>query len=190
MGASGMKRGFGRGLVLALMLALMPAVAGAQKLPEARIGILDIDMVMRDSATAKDIRRQIDGYRSAYQVDIKKAESKLKEEEATLKRQRASLAPAAFAKRRTAFEKRVIALQRKVNQRTKALDTAYNKAMAELRKPLWKLLDQMSKELGYNLVIDNRHVFIKLDGYDITRRVVARLDKTVPKVKVAKPATK
>ena len=182
------RRGFAL-LPLVMLFMVTPLVVGAvEPPPPARIAILDIDRILREAAAAKDIRRQIETSRKSYQVDIKKAEGRLRGEEESLKRQRSVLAPKAFAKRRRAFEKEVIALQRKVRDQTMALDKAYSGAMAELRKSLRELIAEMSNELGYNLVIDNRHIFIRLDAYDISAQVLKRLDKKVPKMRVAGPA--
>ncbi len=182
-----------RAALLALALHMcLPLIWGsgaraAEAMPPALIAILDFKRVMRDSAASKDIRRQIEAHRKSFQADIKRAEGKLREEEESLKRQRATMAPDVFAKRRRAFEKKVIALQRKVQNRARALDNAHSRAMAELRKPVRKLISDLAKERGYNFIIDNRHIFIKIDGYDITPEVMRRLDEKVPKIMVPRP---
>lgn len=178
-------------LVLALSLSWPAVWAGgaraAEAIPPALIAILDFQQVMRDSSAAKDIRRQIEIHRKSYQANIKRAEGKLREEEESLKRQRATMAPEVFAKRRRAFETKVIALQRKVQDRTRALDKARGRAMEELRKPVRKLVSDLAKERGYNIVVDNRHIYIKIEGYDITPEVLRRLDAKVPRIAVPRP---
>lgn len=166
------------------------AVHGAEKLPVAVIAVLDNQRVLRESKAGRDIRRQIDAYRKAYQAEIKGEEAKLRETEDELKRQRAVLAPKIFEKRRRDFEARVISLQRRVQDRTRALDRAFDNAMQELRKPLIPLVRDLTRRLGYNLVVDNSQVLMVLKGRDITETVIAHLDKRVASVKVPDPAGK
>ncbi|MDP6706125.1 MAG: OmpH family outer membrane protein [Alphaproteobacteria bacterium] len=176
------------GLVLGA-LALVPAAGAeaAEKLPEPVIAVLDSQRVLRDSKAGRDIRRQIDAYRKAYQAEIKAEEAKLRQIEDKLKRQRAVLAPDIFEKRRREFEQRVISLQRRVQDRTRALDRAFDSAMRELRKPLIPLVRDLTRRSGYNLVVDNSQVLMALKGRDITESVIAQLDKRISSMKVPEP---
>jgi Skp family chaperone for outer membrane proteins len=184
------------GLVVGTFVALVAclvdpvAVYGAEKLPVPVIAVLDAQRVLRESKAGRDIRRQIDTYRKAYQAEIKVEEAKLREMEEELKRQRAVLAPKVFEKRRRDFEERVISLQRRVQDRTRALDRAFDGAMQELRKPLIPLVRNLTRQLGYNVVIDNSQVLMVLKGRDITETVIAHLDKRIASVKVPDPAGK
>ena len=172
-----------------LTVALAHSVAAAQ-LPDPKIAVLDYQRVLRESQAGKDIRQQIDRYRKSYQDEIKVKEAKLRKKEDELKRQRAVLASDIFAKRRREFEEEVISLQRQVQDRTRALDQAYEKAMQQLRKPLLPLVKDLAKQMGYNVVLDHARVLVVLKGMDITDIVVKKLNKKVPTIKVAKPAAK
>lgn len=180
------------GAFVDLVACLVDPVAayGAEKLPVSVIAVLDAQRVLRDSKAGRDIRRQIDAYRKAYQAEIKAEETKLRATEEELKRQRTVLAPDVFEKRRRDFEERVISLQRRVQDRTRALDRAFDGAMQELRKPLIPLVRDLTKQLGYNVVVDNSQVLMVLEGRDITETVIAHLDQRIASVKVPDPAGK
>lgn len=185
-------------LTLALALAallLSTAPGGAQqakpspdeKLPPAVVAVLDYQQVLRDSAAAKDIRRQIEGYRKSYQEEIAKEEETLRAEEAALKQQRAILSPEAFEERRRQFEKRVIEVQRKVQDRTRQLDQAFNQAMGELQAVLVPIVAEMTKSEKFNIVVEKSQVMFAASKLDITKGVIAQLDKRLTSVKVPKP---
>ena len=175
--------------LLALGLAAaLASPASAAELPPAVIAVLDYQSVLRESLAAKDIRRQIEAYRKAYQQEIARDEGKLREDEEELKRQRAVLAPAAFEERRRAFESRVIDLQRRVQDRTRQLDQAFDKAMGELRNPLIPIVKELTVQMGVNVVVENSQVLVVSKSLNITDQVIQRLNQRVPSVEVPKPA--
>ena len=162
----------------------------AEKLPVAVIAVLDAQRVLNESRAGRDIHRQVDAYRKAFQSEIKKEEAKLRDMEEELKRQRAILAPAVFEKRRRDFETRVLTLQRRAQSRSQVLKRSFDDAMRELRKPLLPLVRKLTARLGYNVVVDNSQVLMVVKGRDITETVIERLNEKVPSVKVAKPTSK
>ncbi len=179
-------------LLPALVVALLALPAGAQDsketpLPAAVIAVLDYQTVLRESAAAKDIRRQIEVYRKQYQTEIKKEEDKLRAEEASLKQQRTVLSPQAFAERRKSFEKKVIEVQKKVQLRTRALDDAFNAAMDELQNVMVPIVTAMTKAQKFNIVVDSSQVMFASAKLNITEEVIAQLDSQLKTIKVPAP---
>jgi Skp family chaperone for outer membrane proteins len=181
------------GALAALFLAAAPALAQQQppppedRIPPAIVAVLDYQQVLRDSAAAKDIRRQIEGYRKTYQAEIAKEEEALRAEEAALKQQRALLSPEAFEDRRRQFERRVIEVQRQVQDRTRQLDQSFNQAMGELQAVLVPIVAEMTKTDRFNIVVEKSQVMFAATKLDITKRVIEQLDQKLTAVKVPKP---
>ncbi len=181
--------------VLAAALCLLAAAwtatggqARAQEIPTAVIAVLDSQMVMRDSAAAKDIRRQIEAYRKAYQADIAGEEQALRQEEQDLKGQRAILSPQAFEERRLAFERRVIDVQRRVQDRMRQLDRSFERAMKDVRDALIPIVADLTTKMGVNVVVDKSQIMFATKALDITPQVIERLDQKLPGVEVPQPA--
>jgi Skp family chaperone for outer membrane proteins len=172
---------------LSLAMLISPPLS-AQKIPRAVVAVLDFQYVMRESAAAKDIGRQINAFRKRYQDEIKKEEQALREEERTLKQQRAVLTPQSFEQKRQEFERKVIAVQRRVQDRTRQLDRALNQSLNQVQKAMLPIIAELTKKEGFNVVVDKSQVLFAKKSLDITKIVVSELDKKLPTVRVPEPA--
>lgn len=178
--------------VAAALLLTAPATAqdkeqADEMLPPAIVAVLDFQLVLRESAAAKDIRRQIEGYRKGYQDEIRKEEEKLRAEEAELKQQRAILSPEAFEERRQRFEQKVMEVQRKVQDRTRALDAAFNEAMDQLQSTLVPIVTDLTRTQRFNIVVEKSQVMFAATDLDITKDVIEALNKKLRTIKVPPP---
>lgn len=168
----------------AALLAATPVAAA--ELPPARIAVLDYQSVLRDSSAAQEIRRQIDERRAAYQEEMAREEEQLREEEQELKRLRGSLDPAAFDERRRSFERRVQEAQRRANEQARALDRAFDQAMNQVRRHMAPIVAEMTKEMGFNLVVDKSQILFAARALDISEEVAAKLNEQLPRVDLAR----
>lgn len=175
--------------VIFMLLALSAATpAFAEKLPKAIVAVLDFQLVMRESAAAKDISRQIKVYRQRYRSEIKVQEDALRNEERKLKQQQAILTPQSFEQKRQEFERRVIAVQRGVQDRTRQLDRALNLALNKVQKAMLPIIAKLTDKEGFNVVVDKSQVLFAKKSLDITKTVIGELNKSLPAVKVPEPA--
>jgi Skp family chaperone for outer membrane proteins len=174
--------------VVAATLAVAAPARAAEPLPKATVAVLDFRFLMREASAAKDARQQLDVYRSQYQKEISKRESALRKEEQELKDQRAVLTEQAFEAKRRAFEQKVVQVQRAVQDRSRELDRSYNAAMAEIQKAVVPIVKDLTVEMGFNVVVDESQVLFAKRSLDITSKVLAELNKKMPKVEVPKPA--
>lgn len=182
--------------VLAFMAAVavaLPVAAQAQagKVPPAVIAVIDSQRINREAAALKNARQQLEQYRSGFQSEIAKEEEKLRGEEQELARQRSVLAPEMFEQRRQAFQGKVVALQKRIQERSQSLEKMLNSVREQVTVQVVEILKDLSKERGYNMVLDRAQVQIVVgDNIEITPEVLKRLDQRLPTVKVALPAGK
>jgi Skp family chaperone for outer membrane proteins len=183
---------FVRPLLLAFALAWAAlggaAPALAQKLPPAVLGIIDNQRIFRDAASFKSLRQQLEQYRLQYQTELQKEEGRLRNEEQDLVRQRAVLAPEAFDQRRRDFERKASDAQRKVQERSRALETAFNSGRATIGKTVQQIINDIGTERGITVVMDKVQVQFASDQLDITTEVLKRLDQRMPNVRMPAPA--
>lgn len=180
--------------LVAAMAALLPAVAGAQsatKTPPAIIAVIDGQRVNREAAALKNARQQLEQYRFNFQSEIAKEEEKLRAEEQELARQRSVVTPEVFEQRRQAFQAKVIDLQKRIQERSQSLEKMLNGVREQVTAQVIEILRELSKERGFNMVLDRAQVQIFIgDSIDITPEVLKRIDQRLPTVKVALPAGK
>lgn len=174
--------------MLALCVGLgIPGVAGAQVLSGTVVAVIDFQRLERDALAAKNIRAQVETYRSRYAAVIGEEEEQLRQQERELQRQRAILSPEAFAQRRGEFEDNVASLQRRVQNRTRRLERGIETALASVNQVLGPIIESLAAELGFTLVLDKRQVRYVDDRFDITTIVLQRLDERLPLVTVPSP---
>ena len=165
----------------------LPGVLAAQGLPGTVAAVIDFQQLEQDALAAKNIRAQVETYRSQYAAIISQEEEQLRQQEQELKRQRAILSPEAFAQRRREFEDNVASLQRQVQNRTRRLERSIETALATVNKVLGPIIKDLSAEFGFTLVLDKRQVRYVDDRFDITPIVLQRLDERLPQVTVPPP---
>lgn len=175
-------------LALALPLALT-AGGGlrAQGMPKAVIAVLDNAQIMQTSDAAKDIRRQVQDIRDRFRDSIQTEEHRLRQQEAELKRQRSILSPEVYEERRQKFKGQVIAAQRRGQDHQRQLDEAFKSAMSQVQAAVIDIVQQLTEEKGYTIVVDNSQVLVADRTLDITRDVITRLNQKLKTVTVTKP---
>ena len=176
-----------RSAALLFAAGLLAAPAAAADLPPAQIAVLDYQAVIRDSLAAQQVRRQIDDYRRAYQEEMAREEEQLRGEEQELKRLRGTIPAAAFDERRRSFERRVQEAQRRAQDQARTLDRMFNQAMGQLRRQMAPIVAEMTKQLGFNLVVDKSQILFAARALDISEEVAAALNEKLPHIEVARP---
>ncbi|NQV84372.1 MAG: OmpH family outer membrane protein [Rhodospirillales bacterium] len=162
--------------------------AGNQVIPiKIPFAVLDVQKILRNAKAVKNIREQITTYGTNFEKEIEKERGKLREANQELSRQRTILAPEAFAEKRREFEKRVVEVQRMVQQRQRDLEISRNTAMAVVNKSYIEIISKISNEQNLAIIIRKAQTAYAAPTLDLTNDVLARLDKNLPTVKVAKP---
>ncbi len=178
-----------RHTIFAILIILVSAGAfgpgaQAQDIPVAKIGVVDVQRVLRDSKASKSIRPEIDRMRKEFQKQVSEQEQRLRQVEQELSRQRAILAPEAFAQKRRAFSEDARKAQADVQKRRRELDQAFNSSKNEILKNLVVVAQAVAEARNLNMMIEKRFVFLSAKSMDVTDDVIARLDKRLPMLKI------
>jgi len=175
-----------RGLVFCLTAVLLSVIAFSATAAEGNIetAIVDLKKIVYDSLAAKDIVRQIEEKRNAFQSEVEKEEQKLHEEDQELAQQRNILSKEAFDQKVKDFRTKVIDAQRKVQVKRTQLDKAHAKALEEVQSTTFDIIKELSKKIGFTLALPKNEVLYHQDNMDISDKVLGELNKRIPKVKV------
>lgn len=161
------------------ILALPGAVNAAD--PTA-VAVVDIQKLLTESKAGKNIQSQLETHKTKFLADISKQEQKLRDDEKALADKRATLPADEFATKAKAFESELTETRRKAQERKRALEEAAAKSMGTLRDEIIKVVQKISDEEGYSLVINSQNVVINSKGMDITDKALANLDKAISQV--------
>ncbi len=155
--------------------------------PTPVIIVVDFQAVIRDSAAAEQIQRQIAELRRGYQEEFGAVEDSLRASEAQLTEQRTTLPPEEFVRRRREFEEQVTNAQRDVQARRTALDQAFNQAMDTVRSTLLEVIADIARQQGANLVLSKGQVVLVDHSLEFSDQALAELNRRLPSVAVVAP---
>lgn len=171
-------------ILILLLCAPIPAFAQAKIAENPVIAVLDVQHVMRKAKAAQKIRKDVDVRRKKIEAQIGDEQKKLKAEERKLRQQRAILAPDAVTQKQRDLERRYRELRRKADAVGGGFNRAVTIAMGKLRKEMAKVITQVMKEKGINLTLARAAVLVFDEKLNISKDVLARLDKKIPHIKV------
>ena len=175
--------------VALFLIVLAPAVTNghasfaAEQTRDIKMGILDVELVRRQSLMAKDIARQVDAKRRKFMGEIKKEETSLRKSDDELQKQRVILSPEAFAEEARKFRLKTTALRKKVQIRNQELAQLRGRANRELQNAIQKALTDVTKRHRYNLVLrySPQIILVRPTYLDISKLVLDQLNKNVAK---------
>lgn len=173
--------------LVAVSSAVSPAAAQGKKIPAAVIAVVDTQRVLRESAVGKDITRQIEEYSRTFQGELNRQQEALRKEEDELKRQQAVLPAEAFGQKRRDFETRALDVQRQLQGRKQQLDRVANTALNQVKQSLVPIFNDLSKEQGFNMLMEKSLTIQSSDAVEVTQQVVQRLNRAMPSLQVPPP---
>ena len=151
------------------------------------IGVVEVQLIMKDSLAAKSIQSQIEKRRSIYESAVVKEEKRLRELEQEISRQRSLLTPEAFNKKKQEFETQVTAHKRNVRERRRILDQAYASGVRQLQQKLAEIIAAIARDRDILLVLPASQVLFGEVSLLLTREALEALDERLPSVDLNLP---
>jgi len=149
-----------------------------------KFGVVDVEMLERDSLMNKDITAQINALRNKLSEEVKQEEAALRKTNDDLQRQKVLLAPDAFEQEVRKFREREQAFQKNMQER----NDQFNRVQLDVRNAfateLNKALIDITKEQQFTLILRRSQVLTVADFLDITKFVLDRMNKNAPKYQI------
>ncbi|TKW67043.1 MAG: OmpH family outer membrane protein [Paracoccus denitrificans] len=141
--------------------------------------VLDVEQAYASSAWGKRAQADIETLAREIEAENLRMEDQLVAEEQALAAERASLSAADFRKKAEAFDTRAQTVRR--DRRQSAVDLgsraqADRNAFVEATLPV---IAGIMQERSAGIVLDRRQVLAAVNGVDVTRELVARMDEQV-----------
>jgi len=173
-----------RTTLLALVAAMgfaMPAMAQDAK---QQIAVVNIQGIMKDSTAATSVREQLESKQKAFQAEITKKEEALQKEDQELAKQQSVLSKEAFAEKRKSFVTKATEVQKEVQAKKALLDTAFERSLNDIQKAVNDIITDLAKEKGFILAVPTSQILYADEKLDVSKDVLDRLNKKLPKVDV------
>lgn len=149
-----------------------------------RIGLIDIEGVLRASTGTLKVRELLDEQRLAFQKEIGAQEAELQRTERALLAQQNTLSQEEFDAQLAIFQDKVTELQKQIQYRRQALDVAFQDAQSNLRSMALDIVKEIANERNLDLVLVRNSVLIFLPSLNISDEVLARLNERTKNARV------
>ena len=150
---------------------------GAADMSVDRIGLIDLDGVLRASEGAARVRDLLDEQRRGFQREFATREAALQETERKLVANRDDLDEAEFSRQLAEFEASVTQIQKEIQFRREAIDVAFQEAQSRLRNLALQLVTELAQEKKLDLVLVRESALIFLPSLNLSDEVLRRLDE-------------
>jgi len=149
-----------------------------------RIGLIDLDSVLRTSQGTARVRELLDAQRQLFQEEFAARETALQETERRLIAQREVLSQEEFASQLSIFEAEVADIQKEIQYRREAIDIAFQDAQENMRRIALEIVADVASELRLDFVLERDSALIFVPRLNISDEVLRRLDERTKDVRI------
>lgn len=158
------------------------SVSQAQtKAPAIRIGIVDLQQVQQESSAMIGVRKALQALRTKSNKNFDSAEKEMQAEYDRLRKDK-EMSRGEYERRVRALQADLVKLRRQSRAQNDALSQAFQKTFTKFRQEVVLVVKAMAVEEGLTLVLNQVALIHATPQYNITGKVVARLNKRLPKL--------
>ena len=163
--------------------AIEPAVP-TQSMDVKRIGLADLNGILRAADANKKVRELLDTQRQKFQDEFSVVEAELQQTERDLMSKRELLSGDEYDKQIKAFQQRVTQLQQDIQRKRQAIDNAYQKAQSDIRSEALSIIAEIAREMKLDLVLNRDSSLIFLPHLNISDEVLTRLNERTKNARI------
>jgi outer membrane protein len=149
-----------------------------------RIGLADLNGVLRVADANVKVRELLDVQRQKFQSEFSKVEAELQQTERDLMSKRELLSAEEYDKQIKAFQARVTRLQQDIQKKRQSIDNAYQKAQSDIRAEAVSVITEIASELRLDLVLKRDSSLIFLPHLNISDEVLKRLNERTKNARI------
>ncbi len=147
-------------------------------------GVVDIQKINQEAAVYKNLQSQIQQKQNSFQIKMSNVEAEIKSEEKKLSESRDTLSPQEFDRRRKALVARFEAEQKNSQTERQAISESVTGAAVEVSKKLEEAIEEVAKSKKLSIVYVRGSLAYYEDSKDITKEVIAALNKKISRVQL------
>ena len=159
-------------------------IANADIYPNTSIAIIDLNLILSDSKAAKNATKQFEQIQKKTEDEIIESDKKMLSEREKLIEQQSVIAPEAFEIKAKDYEKKLQNYQVEKQNKLRKLEGALQNARNEILENVKPILEEIGSEMGVTIILEKNSVILSDTGMDITKDVIKKLNKELPKIKV------
>ena len=170
-------------LILALAAGAVIAGAAPSRLLSQSLGqvisdilIIDRERLLSETAFARRLQAEIEAERRVLASEARAIEAELAAEEQALTEKRAELSPEDFRPLAAAFDEKVLRIRAESAANAQAFQTQSDEKWLGYLNRILPVLDRLMRDREAAVLLDQRVVFMSIEGVDATDEAIARID--------------
>ena len=148
------------------------------------IAIIKTDEIIEKSTAMKRAKEKIIKQQEIYQAELFKEEEELKVKIEKLEKQKSKFTKEALAKKEKKLSGEVAELNELLQRRKEDLQKAEIDIITKIGKKIEEILQDIKNKDKIDIIFPSQQVILYNKNMDISKRVLKRLNKELPKVKV------
>ena len=164
--------------LLALALAVYAPAAFAQG--AVKIGVFDKQRIVDESALGKGVKTRFEKQQTDREAEIEAKQKAFDAAQKAYEQQSAVLSDEKRLERQRELARQRDELQSDMSNADRDLQRAYQQALVELVQKLDPLITDFAKAEGYDFLFDQQQFAYAKDGYDVTDKIIAKVNATFP----------
>ncbi len=178
----------------ALALGVLAGGATAQTTAGGKIGVIEVQKIVQESAIGKESLARVQKVQQAKQDDLAKRQKELRDMEQKIQDQGKSLSEDAMEKLQKDYQAKALDLKRFQDDAQRELEEAQRKELGDLEKRIMPVINEVAREQGYTLVFNKFNsglLFADDKSADLTEAVITKFNSMIAAPAapaVAKPA--
>lgn len=149
-----------------------------------RIGLADLNGVLRAAEANIKVRELLDEQRKKFQAEFSKVEAELQQAERDLMSKRELLSPTEYDKQIAAFQAQVTKLQQDIQTKRQLIDNANQNAQNKIRSEAVAIITKIASEMQLDLVLNRESSLIFLPHLNISDEVLKRLNERTKNARI------
>ena len=148
------------------------------------IAVVDLDGILRAADANNRVRKLLDGQRSKFQEQFRAVEIDLQQSEIDLIGKRDSITKEEYDKLVNAFQVRVSKVQKEIQYKRQSIDSAYQKALGDIRSLAIEEITAVANERKIDLMLNKASTVIFLPKLNISDEVLKRLNERTKNARI------
>ena len=148
------------------------------------IAVVDLDGILRAADANNRVRKLLDGQRSKFQEQFRAVEIDLQQSEINLVGKRDSITKEEYDKLVNAFQVRVSKVQKEIQYKRQSIDSAYQKALGDIRSLAIEEITAVANERKIELMLNKASTVIFLPKLNISDEVLKRLNERTKNARI------
>lgn len=176
-----MKR-FIQNTVFLFILTVFPLHIAYAETTSMVIRVVDVEYILTKSKASLSVQKQVEQKRKVFLDNVKKKEAALIQQQKDIEKGREKLSQEEFIKKAKGFEKQRIETRNTIQKEKIALDKSYAAAMTKITDTIVTVTQEIANEKKIDLVVTRQNIIVGSMALDITKDVMDRLNKKLPKL--------